>query len=888
MSSGEQEKSASSAEHARLAEGLAAAAGGDWKLVGPYVAERAWGVVREDYSADGDAWRYFPFDHALSRAYRWSEDGLAGLCDREQRLCFALSFWNGRDPILKERIFGLSGPEGNHGEDAKEYWWYLDATPTASWLSWRYHYPQAEFPYARLRQENANRTRDQPEFELLDTGVFDGDRYWQITADYAKAAPDDILIRIAARNAGPEPAELHILPTLWFRNRWSWGDGVAKPVIRDASTEADCAVIAEDENLRAWKLVAGPDPAGHAPSLLFCDNETNIPKLFGGAASTPYPKDGVNDHVVNGTATVNPERRGTKMACWYRVTVGAGETVELRLRLTRDAPDRATDLGEAFAQTQADRRREADEYYAAIRPEGMSDEEASVMRQAFAGMTWSMEFYHYDVARWLEGDKVPPPEARKSGRNSGWRHLSNHHIVAMPDKWEYPWYASWDLAFHCVVLAHTDPAMAKNQLLLLAREWYMHPNGQLPAYEWNFSDVNPPVQAWAALAVFRIDGATDFDFLARVFHKLLINFTWWVNREDARGDNIFEGGFLGLDNIGPFDRSVMLPGEVLEQSDGTAWMAKFCLNMLEIALQLANRNPVYEDIAIKFFEHFALIAAAMENLWDEQDGFFYDRLRTQDGSAITVRARSMVGLLPVFAAVELDPSLWQRLPMFRERARWYLEHRLRTKNHLYYLPSSNRPGLISLVDKSRFERILSRMLDESEFLSPYGLRSLSRYHLEHPLVLDFDGRTCRLDYEPGESRSGLFGGNSNWRGPVWFPLNFLAIESLRHLYNFFGDDLTVELPTGSGRKANLDQVADELRRRLLSLFLLDANGRRPAHGANPRFQKDPVWRDSLLFYEYFHGETGEGLGASHQTGWTALSAALGAYRRPRATSKPQN
>jgi hypothetical protein len=511
-----------------------------------------------------------------------------------------------------------------------------------------------------------------------------------------------------------------------------------------------------------------------------------------------------------------------------------------------------------------------------------------VMRQALSGMTWSLQFYHYDVPRWLKGDEVPPPEARKSGRNSGWRHLSNHHIVAMPDKWEYPWYASWDLAFHSVVLAHTDPAMAKNQLLLLAREWYMHPNGQLPAYEWNFSDVNPPVQAWAALAVFRIDGGTDFDFLARVFHKLLINFTWWVNREDARGDNIFEGGFLGLDNIGPFNRSEMLRGEVLEQSDGTAWMAKFCLNMLEIALLLANRNQVYEDVAIKFFEHFALIATAMDDLWDEQDGFFYDRVRRPDGSAATVRARSMVGLLPVFAAVELDPSLWQRLPMFRERARWYIERKLGARNYLYYLPSGGRPGLISLVEKSRFQRILTRMLDESEFLSPHGLRSLSRYHLEHPLILDFDGRTCRLDYEPGESRSGLFGGNSNWRGPVWFPLNFLAIESLRHLYDFFENDLTVELPTGSGKKANLYQVADELERRLLSLFLLDSNGRRPAHGANPRFQNDPAWRDSLLFYEYFHGETGEGLGASHQTGWTALAGALVAHRRVRAKSKPQS
>ena len=563
----------------------------------------------------------------------------------------------------------------------------------------------------------------------------------------------------------------------------------------------------------------------------------------GGAASTPYPKDGVNDHVIKGAATVNPERRGTKLACWYRLAAGAGETIELRLRLARDAPGRTMDIGKGFAQTHADRSREADEYHGALRSEGTTDEEAMVMRQAFAGMTCSLQFYNYDVPRWLDGDKVPPPASRESGRNSGSRHLSNHHIVAMLG---VSLVRVVDLAFHSVVLAHSDPTMAKNQLLLLAREWYMHPNGQLPAYEWSFGDVNPPVQAWAALAVFRIDGGADFDFLARVFNKLLINFTWWVNREDRQGDNIFEGGFLGLDNIGPFNRSEMLPGEVLEQSDGTAWMAKFCLNMLEIALLLANRNQVYEDVAIKFFEHFALIAAAMDNLWDDQDGFFYDRLRKKDGSTITVRARSMVGLLPVFAAVELDPSLWQRLPMFRERTQWYLEHRLRT-NHLYYLPSGDRPGLISLVEKSRFQRILARMLDESEFLSPYGLRSLSRYHLEHPLVPGFDGRTCRLDYEPGKSRSGLFGGNSNWRGPVWFPLNFLAIESLRHLHDFFGDDLTVELPTGSGRKANLNQVADELRRPLAQSVY--ARRERPAPGRwrQSPLPKGPGMADSLLF-----------------------------------------
>jgi hypothetical protein len=873
-----------SAEHARLADSTPDAPG-EWKAIGPYVSERAWGTVREDYSADGEAWAYFPYEQARSRAYRWNEDGLAGLCDRSQLLCFALTFWNGRDPFLKERIFGLSGPEGNHGEDAKEYWWYSDATPSGSWLRWRYHYPQAEFPYALLRQENARRKRDDPEFELIDTGVFDQDRYWQITADYAKAGPDDVCMRIFVRNAGPDPAELHVLPTLWFRNRWSWDKDVERPVIQASEADGGDAVsaIAEGRLLGKLRLTAGPDPAGKPPTLLFCENETNARFLYGDEAEqTPYPKDGVNDHVVHGAATVNPARRGTKMACWYRLAVAAGETVELRLRLGRDKPGETADLGAGFERVHADRSREADEYYATLTPADATPGEAAIMRQAFAGIIWSQQFYHYDVARWLDGDAVPPPPQRKSGRNAEWRHLNNQDIIAMPDKWEYPWYASWDLAFHCVALAYVDPSAAKHQLLLLSREWYMHPNGQLPAYEWNFSDVNPPVQAWAALAVFRIDGGTDFDFLERAFHKLLINFTWWINRKDARGDNVFEGGFLGLDNIGPFDRSAMLPdGEVLEQSDGTAWMAKFCLNMLEIALRLANHNPTYEDVAVKFFEHFALIATAMDKLWDEQDGFFYDRLLKRDGSAFTVRARSVVGLLPVFAAVELDASLWERLPMFRKRARWYIKHEPAVADFLHMLPEDNRPWLISLVGKSRMKQVLARMLDESEFLSPFGLRSLSRYHLEHPLTIDLDGRIARLDYEPGESRTGLFGGNSNWRGPIWFPLNFLAIESFRHLHGSFDRGLTVELPTGSGNQATLEQVADELERRLLKLFMRDAEGRRPSLGSNPVFQRDPAWRDSLLFYEYFHGDTGEGLGASHQTGWTALAGALVAYRRVR-------
>jgi hypothetical protein len=877
-----------SAEHTRLSE-TTPDIPSDWKAIGPYLSERAWGTVREDYSADGNAWQYFPHDHARSRAYRWSEDGLAGLCDRAQRLCFALAFWNGRDPFLKERIFGLTGPEGNHGEDAKEYWWYSDATPTASWLRWRYHYPHAEFPYQLLRTENARRDKDQPEFELVDTGIFDDDRYWQIEAAYAKSTPDDICIRINVRNAGPEPAELHVLPTLWFRNRWSWESSIPRPVIHAARDDDSGAVgaILEEELLGSWRFDAGPDPTGRPPSLLFCENETNAPRLYGeSAAQTPYPKDGINDHVVNGAATINPAQRGTKMACWYRVNVAAGATVELRLRLACDKPGRTLDLNAGFEQIHLQRSREADEYYATLAPEGASDDELAVMRQAFAGMVWNQQFYHYDVARWQDGDTLPPPPQRKLGRNCDWRHLNNHDFIAMPDKWEYPWYASWDLAFHCVVLAHIDPAAAKHQLLLLGREWYMHPNGQLPAYEWNFSDVNPPVHAWATLAVFRIDGGTDFGFLARAFHKLLINFTWWVNRKDACGDNIFEGGFLGLDNIGPFDRSAILPdGDVLEQSDGTAWMAKFCLNMLEMALRLANHDHSYEDVAVKFFEHFALIGAAMNKLWDEEDGFFYDRLRKRDGSTFTVRARSMVGLLPVFAAVELDAALWEGLPVFRDRVRWFIKHKSDVADFLHHLPSDDRPWLISVLDKSRLRRMLARMLDETEFLSPYGLRSLSKYHQEHPLIVDLDGHTARLDYEPGESRSGLFGGNSNWRGPIWFPLNFLTIESLRHLYSCYGNTLLVELPTGSGNEANLAQIADELEQRLLRLFLCDPTGRRPAFGANALFQRDKAWRDSLLFHEYFHGDTGEGLGASHQTGWTALVGALVAHRRFRDVSR---
>ncbi len=873
------------AEHARVALAPPGRPG-DWKLLGPYVSERAWGTVREDYSADGKAWEYFPYEHGRSRAYRWNEDGLAGICDIGQRMCFALSFWNGRDPFLKERIFGLAGPEGNHGEDAKEYWWYVDATPTSSWLRWRYHYPQAEFPYAQLREEAKRRGKADREFELADTGVFDGGRYWEISADYAKATPTDLCLRLTVRNAGPEQARLHVLPTLWFRNRWSWIEDGRRPQVRAVEGAADVAcAVAEEPLLGSWQLAAGPGPDGKAPQLLFCENETNTARLFGAGAGGPaYPKDGVNDHVVSGAASVNPAQSGTKMACWYVLDVPAGASVEVRLRLVRAPQAAPPDLAAGFQQVMQQRAREADEYYGALLPDGTGEDEARVMRQAFAGMVWSQQFYHYDLERWLAGDPTQPkpPQQRGAGRNANWRHLDNHDVIAMPDKWEYPWYAAWDLAFHSVVLAHIDPAAAKHQLLLLLREWYMHPNGQLPAYEWNFSDVNPPVQAWAALAVFRIDGGEDFDFLARAFHKLLLNFTWWVNRKDARGDNVFQGGFLGLDNIGPFDRSAMLPdGEVLEQSDGTAWMAKFCLNMLEMALRLANRDRSYEDLTLKFFEHFAYIAAAMDELWDEEDGFFYDRLRRSDGSTIAVRARSMVGLLPVFAGVRLDAALWEKLHDFRARARWFIDNKPHLAGFLGYFPHDGRPELISVCSEARLRRVLARMLDESEFLSPFGLRSLSRYHREHPLVIQIDGGTAKLDYEPAESATGLFGGNSNWRGPIWFPLNFVALESLRHLHECLGDAFTVELPTGSGRQAHLGQVADELERRLLALFLLDGRQRRPAHGETQLFQADPAWRDHILFYEYFHGDTGEGLGASHQTGWTALAAAMIANRTMR-------
>ncbi|HEX6713654.1 MAG TPA: hypothetical protein VF066_09715 [Thermoleophilaceae bacterium] len=836
----------------------------EWRRWGPYLSERAWGTVREDYSADGDAWSFFPHDHARSRAYRWSEDGLGGICDERQLLCLAFAFWNGRDPILKERIFGLSGHEGNHGEDAKEYWWYLDSTPTHSWMRWRYVYPQEPFPYDELRAENAGRDRHQPEYELLDTGVFDDDRYWDVNVDYAKAAADDICIRVRARNAGPEPASLHLLPTLWFRNRWSWDPAVTPPEIRESAGR----LVAEDAELGRIALAGS---GGAVP--LFCDNETNTRLLWGAENGPAHAKDGIGDHVVHGVASVNPERSGTKSALWYKLEVGPGDTAEIRLRL---APDPA-DLRTSWSAALSTRAQEADEFYASLAP-AATPEEAVVMRQAFGGMLWSKQFYNYDVRRWLEGDpgQPPPPPGRLTGRNSGWRHLFNRDVISMPDKWEYPWYAAWDLAFHCVALAHVDPEFAKAQLRLITREWYMSPNGQVPAYEWNFGDVNPPVHAIAALEVYELDGARDREWLERIFHKLLLGFTWWANVKDPEGDQIFGGGFLGMDNVGPFDRSAPLPeGLVLEQADGTGWMGVYCLSMLEIALVLAQNDPAYEDVAVKFFEHFTLIAEAINDrgLWDEADGFYYDRVRRAgDGEAWPVRVRSMTGLIPLFAVAIGPAGATDRLTEFQARVRDYLELRPEYARSVKLADPHNPVSMLALVGEDRLPRILERLADEAEFLSPHGVRSLSAAYRDHPFEFSHAGQVASsVDYEPAESTTPLFGGNSNWRGPIWFPVNFLLLAALSRFARRLGDDYTVEFPWGSGKRRTLQQIVVELSQRLIGIFLEDGDGR-PVFGAQGRFRDDAAWRDALLFYEYFDGDTGAGLGASHQTGWTGLVA----------------
>jgi hypothetical protein len=856
-----------------------------WKRWGPYLAERQWGTVREDYSANGTAWDYFPHDHARSRAYRWGEDGIGGITDNHGRLCLALALWNGRDPILKERLFGLTGSEGNHGEDVKEYYFYLDSTPTHSYMKFLYKYPRAAFPYDALVAENRRRDRHAPEFELIDTGIFDGDRYFDVVAEYAKAAPDDVLVRVTVTNRGPDAAELHLLPTLWFRNTWAWDTaGPERPVMRVGEGSRDAMLETEHPSLGArWLYCEGK------PDLLFTENDTNAERLWGLPNPTPYVKDSINDYVVAGKRdAINPEQHGTKAAAHYRLTLGPGQSVVTRLRLC-NTPLPAGPFGADFEIVFARRLREADEFYDTVIPRRLSDDGKRVMRQALAGLLWSKQFYHYYVRRWLEGDPAcpPPPAERRDGRNHEWRHLYNEDVISMPDKWEYPWYAAWDLAFHMIPFALIDPDFAKAQLVLFLREWYMHPNGQIPAYEWAFADVNPPVHAWAALRVYRIErrlrGKGDREFLEKIFLKLLLNFTWWVNRKDAEGKNVFQGGFLGLDNIGVFDRSAPLPtGGHIEQSDGTSWMGMYCLNMLAIALELARQDPAYEDVASKFFEHFVYIAHATHqrgdegiNLWDDGDGFYYDVLHSS-GAAYPMKVRSMVGLVPLFAVETLEPEIVDRLPGFKRRMQWFIDNHPEFREHV---EMASKPGvgtrrLLAIVSREQLPRVMRFLLDEAEFLSPHGVRALSRYHRDHPYVLHLDGMDHRVDYEPAESSSGLFGGNSNWRGPVWFPMNYLLIESLQKFHYFYGDTLRVPFPTGSATALTLWQVATELSRRLTRIFLRGADGRRPVYGGTEKFQRDPHWRDLVLFYEYFHGDNGAGIGASHQTGWTGIVAKL--------------
>ncbi len=856
-----------------------------WRLWGPYLSERQWGTVREDYSADGDAWNYFPHDHARSRAYRWGEDGLAGISDDKQILCFAVALWNGKDPILKERLFGLTNGEGNHGEDVKECYYYLDSTPTHSYLKMLYKYPQAEFPYARLLEENRTRGLQDNEFELFDTGVFDADRYWDVFVEYAKAAPDDILVQVTVQNRGPEAAELHILPQLWFRNTWSWDASPSKPQIKAG---ADGVLAAVHPALGTYNLYV---EGRHEP--LFCDNETNVARLYAQERKGFY-KDAFHDYLVAGnSAAVNPARAGTKSAAHFTATVAAGGEQRFRLRLS------ATEQAKPFADfdsTFATRRQEADEFYDQLQT-GLDHEDARlVQRQALAGMLWSKQFYTYDVHQWLQGDPAfpAPPPARRQGRNSDWAHFDSCTVFSMPDKWEYPWFAAWDLAFHTVVLALIDAEFAKHQLLLLCHAWYMRPNGQLPAYEWNFGDSNPPVHAWAAWRVFQLDRKQrrrhnpddpgDLVFLERVFQKMLLTFTWWVNQKDADGRNLFQGGFLGLDNIGCFNRDAPLPtGGHISQSDGTSWMAMYALNLLTIALELAQHNPAYEDMAIKFLEHFLYIAKAIAEmgkqgvgLWDEQDGFYYSLLNLPNGEDVPLKVRSMVGLIPLFAVTTLEPDVLAKLPNFKARMEWFLDHRpdLAKLVSRWYEPGMGERRLLSLLRGHRMKALLKRVLDPAEFLSDYGVRAVSRYHLEHPYIFWFKGTPLTVDYEPAESRSRLFGGNSNWRGPVWFPVNFLIIESLQKFHHYYGDDFKIECPTGSGQFVTIDQVAQQISNRLCQIFLKNDQGLRQVNALYPKFQQDPHFRDYVNFYEYFDGDTGRGVGASHQTGWTGVVAKL--------------
>jgi len=874
-----------SAEAIRLQEDATRAK--NWKRWGPYLSERQWATVREDYSPGGTCWEYFPHEQARSRAYRWGEDGLLGITDRECRLCFALALWNGRDPILKERLFGLTSSEGNHGEDVKEQYFYLDSTPTHSYLKALYKYPQAEYPYARLVEENRRRGRNEPEFELTDTGVFDDNRYFDVFAEYAKNSPDDILIRITATNRGPEAATLHLLPTIWFRNTWSWGcahEGCSlKPRIR---RHKDANLLeATHETLGKFFLAVGPAEDRSFPPFLFTENESNSRLLWGAAEDGAFAKDAFHGYVVHGRQdVVNSQSVGTKVAPHYVLDVAAGQSCTVPLRLFSDAEAPPQPLGADFDSIFSLRKREADEYYASVTSAKLSDAERNVARQGYAGLLWSKQFYHYVVQDWLEGDPAmpPPPASRRQGRNHDWAHLYSRDVISMPDKWEYPWFAAWDLAFHMIPFARIDPRFAKEQIILFLREWYMHPNGQIPAYEFAFGDVNPPVHAWAAWRVYKIAarrGDRDRDFLESVFQKLLLNFTWWVNRKDAHGKNLFSGGFLGLDNIGVFDRSKPLPtGGTLQQADGTAWMAFYCATMLSIALELAHDGgkvrTAYEDMASKFLEHFVQIADAMNTLggtglWDETDGFYYDQIRFDD-SAVPLKTRSMVGLLPLIAVEVLEEESIQGLPGFSKRLAWFVKHRQDLSRHITHCECDHGHRLVAIPSRERLERVLRYMLDENEFLSPYGIRSLSKFHQKNPYEFHAGGDVHRVEYVPGESNTGLFGGNSNWRGPIWFPTSYLLIEAIERYHHFYGDHFKVECPTGSGKRLTLHEVSQELSRRLAGIFLAEKNGRRPCHGNDARWAKDPHWRDLVLFHEYFHGETGQGLGAGHQTGWTAL------------------
>ena len=871
-------------ETARLEEARTSAV--PWKKWGPYLSERQWGTVREDYSQDGNAWDYFTHDQARSRAYHWGEDGLAGVSDDQQLLCFSVALWNENDPILKERLFGLTNSEANHGEDVKEYYFYLDSTPTHSYMKYLYKYPQAAYPYSNLIETNKRRTRNDMEYELLDTGVFNENRYFDVFVEYAKQSPEDLLIQISVINRGPDAAALHVLPTLWFRNNWTWWPGTPKPSLKQiASRKGTQAVAASQAELGERYLYC----AGDVP-LLFTENETNNQRLFGTSNASPYVKDGINNYVVQGeNNSVNPAKTGTKSSAHYQLKVGAGETATIRLRLSDLAPAAIGDPFKAFDATMQTRRSEADEFYKSITPPRVSEDEARVMRQALAGMLWSKQYFFFDVDFWLtEHGQDPLKPGGRFMRNREWFHMVNQHVISMPDKWEYPWYAAWDLAFHTIALSTVDPDFAKEQLDLMLQEFFIHPTGQIPAYEWNFSDVNPPVHAWATIFLYRTEqalhGQGDIEFLKRSFAKLMLNFSWWINRKDRFGNNLFEGGFLGLDNIGVFDRSAPLPtGGSLEQADGTAWVAMFSQNMLEIAIELAAHDPFYQDMAMKFADHFLWIAHAMnqmgpEGMWDEEDGFYYDVLRLPDGSAKRLKVRSMVGLLPLCATTVIEPWQRERAPRVLKTLRERLERMPELRNSIHptgvgHLGYAER-GIAALVNEERLRRILTRMLDENEFLSPYGIRALSHYHADHPYVVNVEGQEYRVNYLPAESDTGMFGGNSNWRGPIWMPVNAVLIRALMSFYLYYGDSFKIECPTGSGKLMNLFEVAHEIANRLERIFLRDKSGRRPVYGGTEKFQTDPQWKDYILFYEYFHGDNGAGLGASHQTGWTGIVAKL--------------